>query len=521
MKTKDWVLCIIVLTIWSSSSSLVAEFTKNSNPILLASMITIISAVMLSLQMINPKYRKMLFSLKSQELFRLFIPALLGLFLYPIAYFIGISGSSAIKANVLNYLWPLIAFITSGILKKHRFTKSEILAMLLSTAGGYIVLCFNNSNSLSFVSSDYLYAIVAFLGALFYGVYTSTIDIFCPSVIVPGNDKEKSTIPLPANLRIFIMFAFSAIMHLIIIITYSIIQPESLINTVENVLATNKTMISLLIYTIINFTLAHFLWNKLNTSANVALTSSMAFLIPLASTIILSITSNEIIGFAPSFGLIFIVISIIINNRNYINSINATFVSIVIMFMLTGIVPIIDRSEVIDNSKFFLEIIIALYSIYYGFVMSRVISDYKEFEALIDVISINKRNLKKTNQEKLSRIERKLIELKKHSKEEQYIEFSEQIVTLLPNDISEEKREFLENRYYQLYRCSNHALSISEWLVVLILSSLILILCFVVRERTLLSNMVVISIGATISLCVSSLYEYEVKKSTLLAKLIE
>lgn len=521
MKTKDWVLCVLVLAIWSSSSSLVSVFTKNSNPLLLASIVTIISSIILSLQLINPKYRKMLCSLKLRELCKLFFPALLGLFLYPIAYFIGISGSSAVKANVLNYLWPLIAFVTSGMLNKHRFVKSEIFAMLLSTVGGYIVLCFNNSDKLSFVSTDYSYAMVALLGAFFYGIYTSTIGLFCPLITDNSSEKEKNMVPLPANLRIFIMVSFSAIIHLMVIIIYLIIKPESLINTIANVLATSKTTLSLIIYSVVNFTLAHFLWNKLNTSANVALTASMAFLIPLASTIVLSITSNETIGFAPSFGLVFIVVSIIINNRKHINSINATFVSIIIMFMLTGIVPFIDTPEIIDNSKFFLEIIIALYSIYYGFVMSRVISEYKEFETLIDVISINKRNLSKTNQEKLSKIEKKLLELKKHNKEEQYVGFSEQIVMLIPQDVSEEKRELLENRYYQLYRCSNHALSISEWLVVLILSMLILVLCFVVRESTLLSNLVVVSIGATICLCVSSLYEYEVKKSVLLSELIE
>lgn len=521
MKTKDWILCFLVLTIWSSSSSLVAVFTKNSNPLILAGIITIVSSLILSLQFVRSSCRRMLRLLKLRDLCKLFLPALLGMFLYPISYFIGISGSSAIKANVLNYLWPLIAFVASGIFKKQSFVKSEILAMFLSVVGGYIVLFFNNSNNLSFVSSDYFYAIIALLGALFYGFYTAIIGLFCPKIKVGGaTEVGKDEILLPANLRIYIMVSFSALLHILIIIIHLIVCPDFFVNTVVNIFATNKTTLCLIVYSIINFTLAHFLWNKLNTDVNVALTSSMAFLIPLASTIVLSITSKETIGFAPSFGLVFIVISIIINNRKHINSINATFVGIIIMFMLTGIVPIIKEIAIIENSKFFLEIIIALYSIYYGFVMSRVISDYKEFEALIDVISTNKRYLSCDNQGKLSQLEKHLIELK-NSKESFYLQFSEQIVTLIPKDIDEEKRVFLEDKYYQLYRRSNHALSISEWLVVLILSVLILVLCFVVREGTVLSNLIVISIGAAISLCVSSLYEYEVKKNVLLNSLIE
>lgn len=521
MKTRDWILCLAVLLIWSSSSSLVSVFTNKSNPVLLAGIISIISSIILSIQMINTKQRKILRSVKLSELCKLIVPSLLGMFLYPIAYFIGISGSSAIKANVLNYLWPLIAFIISGLLKKHRFLKSEILSMVLATIGGYVVLCFNNSSSIIFNSSDYIYVIIALMGAFFYGIYTATIGFFVPKVSANIADVMKTDDLLPANLRIYVMISFSAILHMVIIIICLIVNPDVVRNTMVGVFSYSKSSICLIIYSIINFTIAHFLWNKLNTSANVALTSSMAFLIPLLSTVVLSISSGETIGLAPSIGLTLIVISIIINNRKYINSINSTFASIIVFFMFVSIVPSTNNESFIENSKFFLEIIIALYSIYYGFVMSRVINDYKELENLIDVISINKRNISFSNREKLKKIERNLISLKKQSKEDEYINFGDKITTLIPQDLDSDMRLFFEKKYYLLYRHSNHALSISEWLVILILSILILLLCFVVRENNLLSSIVVISIGSAISLCVSSLYEYEVKRSMLLACLGE
>ena len=104
MKTQDWFLCMIVLIVWSSSSALVAVFTKGLNPLLIAGTVVYISAILLT---VITHYKKRVFVIREyekSELKKLFIPAVLGLYLYPISYFLGISGSSPIKANVLNYL---------------------------------------------------------------------------------------------------------------------------------------------------------------------------------------------------------------------------------------------------------------------------------------------------------------------------------------------------------------------------------------------------------------------------------
>lgn len=521
MKTKDLILCIVVLSIWSSSSSLVSIFTYKTTPIIVTCFVTFLSTLILSFQLLNKKNRILLKEVGIKELCKLIFPAILGLYLYPMSYFIGISGSTPIKANILNYLWPLIAFITSKIISRKKLETLELIAMIFATLGGYTVLFFNNSIAFdtTFISK---YNFIAFLGAIFYGVYTAIIEYFIPklrknSSLFNRTDSEKNN--LPVLLRIYIMVLISFLLYIPVLLFYLFHEPTKLYSTFIVIFKNPTNTIAFIFYSLINFTIAHLLWNKLNKDNNITLTSSMAFIIPLVSTIVLSVSSKTSIGFAPSIGLVLIVISIIINNRKQINSINATFVSIIILIILLGITPSIKNRQLIENSKFFLEIVIALFSIYYGFVMNRVINDIKNLEHLVDTLHIHKYKLTLKQKKSLEKLEKKINESKKVNKIKEYDTLGFELPDLLPKNLTSNDEQVIINQYYDLYRCSNQALSLSEWLIIIILSILIIFLCFIVCDKTLLSSIIVISIGATICLCISSLYEYEIQKKKLLNNL--
>ena len=319
---------------------------------------------------------------------KLFIPAVLGLYLYPISYFLGISGSSPIKANVLNYLWPIIAVIASRLIFKKRFDRIERFSVWTAAFGAFIVLLLNEPMRLSSVtSSDFFYASIALLGAIFYGVYTATIEASIPKRCDTSNANDITY--MPVLLRMNVMVIISSVLFTPLFLFYAISQPGLIKNTLI-VLFTDRTRcIALLFYSCVNFSVAHLLWNKINTESNLSLTSSIAYMIPLFSTIILSYTAHISLGIIPVVGLVIVVTAIILNNRKYVNSINATLVGLVVVLILLKITPIFTNIQIIDNSKYFLEVIIAIYAIYDGFVMNRVINEHKKFEEMIDFLLIH------------------------------------------------------------------------------------------------------------------------------------
>lgn len=521
LKSKDFMLCLMVLAIWSSSSSLVSIFMRSSNALVIAGIVISISFFFLSVQLINKARRKFIFSFRLKDYTKLILPAILGLFLYPILYFCGIGGTSPIKANVLNYLWPLIAFITSNVLFKKKIRAIEFCAVLLAAIGGYIVMFSTNmviKGTVRLDWSEYKYIVMALLGAFFYGIYSAIIEYFTPKIGEKSPYYNSTKCPnnyMPASVRIYIMIFISFILYIPLFIALFLFYPDEIFKSINYIIVNKSSLFAILFYSIVNYTLAHFLWNKVNIGNNISVTSGMAYFIPLSSTIILSYTSDISIGLAPSIGLTLIVFSIIINNRQHLNSINCTFVGFVILTLLSFFTPLFKDTSEIELAKFFLEIIIALFSIYYGFVMNRVISDFKEFEKLIDKLTLYKTQLSSKEQKKFASLEKILLESKKSSPKREHIEFRKTIHKFFSKNLLKKNHDIIEC-YYLLYRCSNHALETSEWLIIIILSLLIIVLSFIIRNSGLLSNIIAIAIGSTVCLCVSTLYEYELKKSKLL-----
>lgn len=298
MKNNNIIFFILVLIFWSTSSTLVSVFTQNCNPIVVAGFVNIISAVFLSFLMLNKKNYDLLKNVELKELLKLSIPAILGLFLYPISYFVGISSSSPIKANVLNYLWPLIAYVMSNIINHRKFKIIEIISIILATIGGYIVLCSNDNIDLKNILFNTNHSFIALLGAIFYGVYTALIEKFIPILKDVNRRYNKTSVmnnQLPAHLRMYVMVLITLIFYIPIFLFYVLFHREVFISTVNVFYHNNIALISLLLYSIINYSIAHLLWNKLNNKNNIVLTASAAFLIPLFSTLILSFSVKNIL----------------------------------------------------------------------------------------------------------------------------------------------------------------------------------------------------------------------------------
>lgn len=524
MKLSDFLICCAVLLIWSSSSTLVSVFAPETNPFIVAGIVVLVAFILLSFGMLNKNNRSVIRSFSLKEYAKLIAPGLLGLFLYPIFYFGGISGTSPIKANILNYLWPLFAVLWEWIIHKIRINRIEKTAFALAVVGAYVVMFFGNNELISsFEISEIKYEVVAFLGAVTYGAYTAIIKINIPKIKTTSRQydrvfEEKNN--MPDFIRMYFMVVISLIAHMLIFLYFFLFDKAQIQSTIKYVIYSDKNRISLLFYSGVNFTLAHFLWNKINTRNNASLTSSMAFLIPAASTIVLSKVSGTPISIAAAVGLILILVSILINNRSNINSINVTIFSFAVFFILEGIFPINDNDGVKETARFFLEIIVSIFAIYYGFVLSRVVNDFKEFKQTLDLLHIDKMGLTGAQIKHFNMLEKQLVNCTKINAVRVYEDLSSHIDDYFSEGDFGSSGPVLMKRYYELYRSCSVALSISEWLIIVLLSMLIVVLCFVVRENNIISTVTTIVIGATICLCVSVLYEYAAKKRRFLEKLI-
>lgn len=516
---SDYFLIFLVVFIWSSSSALVSVFTETGNPILLSGLIVTISIMVFSLVLFKKQNRLFLKYISKKELLKLVLPSSLGIFLYPISYFCAIGGSEPVKANIINYLWPLISYITYLIIDNDKGQRNhkirEFLSVLCAAVGAYIVMCFNNNAMMSFKRSDIKYSAVALLGSFFYGIYTAIIKRYNPRLEKEAQffqEYPNASVEMPASLRMLIMLCFAEVIHILIFVLFVIISPDIVERTI--VCFNDPKVIScFLIYSILNFSIAHFLWNRVNAIERANVTSNLAYYIPFLSTIILSYAIHSEISIMSVVGLILIVLASIMNSIEEINPINATFSGTCVLFILVVLTPLRFQGLNTDLIKFFLQIVIALYAIIYGFLMNRTVLEYKEIEKKQLDFLIGQKELEKDS---LAQFEK----VKRYIKQNKSTSLSEIINMIDDLKIKEEDKKLLSTRFCPIFGLSKKTVLLSEWIIIITMSLLIMSLCYIVRGNNVISNFTIIVIGALICLCVSSLYDSEKRKKEILSNLL-
>jgi len=272
-----------------------------------------------------------------------------------------------------------------------------------------------------------------------------------------------------------------------------------------------SSVICLLIYALFNFTIAHFLWNRVNSTLPAVYTSTLAFSIPFVSTIILSLFTNANIDYPIAVGLICIIIGMALIHRNHINSFNGTIFSIIILIMLLLMLPTNSDSEAVTKALTFTRIIISLFSIYWGFLFSRISSSYKELEKNIDKLLLLTH--KCTPLENMHLLKADLLVLTTKGSDSN---IQKSLLNILSSDKSINYDDSLIETYLLISRSRKKSLSLSEWIVTLLLSISIVVLSFITRETTLISSVMTFVISLSMVLCCLILLEQETKKEKLL-----
>ena len=502
-KRKMIAYCVVIL-IWGFSSAVVSRFAGGCNPILVAGIVTTISLFVFAAYTAITKQIQSVFMVSWQVIKKLCVVSFLGIFLYPILFFYGIGGSSPLKANVLNYLWPLIAYISMGLIKWRQQRKQTVKTIeLIAIAVGFVGVCFvllsANCVLLSISYDDIPYLLAAFIGALSYGIYTALLNT-CDSTL-DANDRELSTVP-----RMLIMIAISELFHILLLIYLLIFHPEIIKDTYSKLFSMPQILF-ILIYSLINFSIAYFLWIYIWQEQNKPKNIGFSYYIPLLSTIIMTRILHYEMSAYTLIGLLLIVVSSVLIERERINSINGTFAAICIHILLLQVVSLTTNNEILENAKVFIQVMVALYAVFFGFVLNRTLKENQRIQELHNDCKL-----------KISRMSgnmrTKAEQSYKDALQSTESDFQGLLFKWYNDDKSFRDQNFV-SMLCELVRRKNEGILLSEWVILIALSAAIIILCFVIRIDNYISSSAVIVTGSLLCLCLCTLYDLQRKRKRL------
>ena len=183
---------------------------------------------------------------------------MVGLFGYHFFYFLAIKNAPAVEANLINYLWPLLIVLFSAFLPNEKLKWFHILGTLLALSGAFLLVL--KDGSLEFESKYLLGYSFALIAAFLWASY---------SVI----SKTLKHIPTFAVTGFCIITAIlSFISHLIFEQTY---------------IPTNLEFFSAIMLGLGPVGGAFYLWDFALKNADIKILGSLAYLIPLLSTLLL------------------------------------------------------------------------------------------------------------------------------------------------------------------------------------------------------------------------------------------
>lgn len=368
---KAYFAIFLSFILWSTSSAIVVKFGGMFPPFQSATLVISISAFFSIIFFIlkDPKVLKNIIAFDLKNKFYLGLIGFFGFFLYPIFYFKGLHSNYPLEANVINYFWPIVGISLGFFLKIEKVTLKKILGILLGFLGVLITMSSltNNNNILINLSFRHVSIyIFAALGAISYGVYTA---LFKKHNI---EYKNSNIIDIRSKFLFFLMI--SLLFHILFnIINFTTVN-QFLIFEKINI----ENIIYLFIYAIFNFSIAYFCWAYALEKLPLSHVTIMAFIIPAFSTIILVFWNNIKININSIYGLVLITSGLYIHqdHKRYITPLAGMCISFVIFSLLTFFVRLDINPNENMNIINFLAVLVAIFSILVGFILSRVIKQF-------------------------------------------------------------------------------------------------------------------------------------------------
>ncbi len=213
--------------------------------------------------------------------------ALLGFlnpFLYYIILFKAYSLLPAQQAQPINFLWPITLVLLSAPLLKQKIRPRDILAVIVSFAGVFIISA--QGNILGFKSANPAGVLLALSSTIIWALFW----------IYNVKDQRDEAI------RLFLNFAFGSGFTLLAMLLFA-----------ETKVPNAKGVLGAIYIGLFEMGVTFLLWLKaLKTSSTTAHVASLIYLTPFLSLVVISIIVGEKILISTLIGLIFIVAGIIL-----------------------------------------------------------------------------------------------------------------------------------------------------------------------------------------------------------------
>ncbi|MBK6962760.1 MAG: DMT family transporter [Bacteroidales bacterium] len=276
---KSVILALAAVLLWSTIGSafkLTLGYLDFTQVLLYSSMVAVI--FLGGLLLIRGKFGNIL----KVSMSSLGLSALMGLF-NPFAYYLillkAYSLLQAQEAVALNYTWPMILVLLSGVFLKHKITWFNILSLVISFTGTIIIA--TKGNLLDFNLSDPLGVTLALSSAFFWATYW----------LLNLKDKRDT------EEKLFLNFLFGLIYTLIYCIVtdnLSIPGPEATLGVIY--------------IGLFEMGITFVLWlNALKLAENTAKISNLVYLSPFLSLMFVSIAVGEKIMLYTIAGLFLII----------------------------------------------------------------------------------------------------------------------------------------------------------------------------------------------------------------------
>ncbi len=180
------------IILWASTPAVAKILLRSLTNLQVLFFATLIATITLFLIVLLQNKMRIVSSYKLTDYFTFAYMGGLGVFLYHLLTFGSLMLIPVQESAIVNYLWPIMVLFFAAVILKEKLTFLKITAIILSFLGAFIVI--TQGNIFQFTFSNKLGILLAFLGAVSYGLF---------SVLGKKHEYEKVT-----SMMFYYLFAF-------------------------------------------------------------------------------------------------------------------------------------------------------------------------------------------------------------------------------------------------------------------------------------------------------------------------
>lgn len=280
---KPYICAFITIFFWGSTAAISSLVLDSISTLALVFYGSLVATIFLLVLNIVTGRIGQVKEITGRDYANMFVVGMLGIFLYNVLLFFGMTRILVQQAFIINYLWPICIVIFSCIILKEKLTVIKCISMLASFAGVAVVATGGNFSNLG--SLDFLGVLAACLAAVFYGLF---------SVLTIKIKYDKFV-------AMMVYYFFS-----------TIVSAVALLATNTFIIPTASQIPGILWIGILVNGVAFTLWSIAIAAGNTARLSNLAYLTPFVSLIWIYFLIGEPISMASVIGLLIIISGVVL-----------------------------------------------------------------------------------------------------------------------------------------------------------------------------------------------------------------